>query len=61
MIRVLKENGMAYISITRSFSRRDKREVDAKEWRNILSRFKVIKEGSSLFERWALVKKLTLQ
>lgn len=57
MIRVLKKNeGLAYISVTRTFSRRDKRDVNAEEWKRILKNFNVIKEGSSIFERWALVK-----
>lgn len=57
MIRILKkDNGMAYISVTRTFFGQDKRDVNPKEWKNILANFIVIKDGVSLTERWALVK-----
>jgi len=56
MKRVLKEGGLMYLSVTRSFGKRDKLSVDEKEWREILNSFKVVREGKSLTELWALVK-----
>lgn len=56
MRRVLKGGGLMYLSVSRSFSKGDKLSVNEKEWREILNSFKVIREGKSLAELWALVK-----
>ncbi|AAK42088.1 class I SAM-dependent methyltransferase [Saccharolobus solfataricus] len=58
--RILKDSGLAYISVTRSFITKDKKDVSGKEWKEILSQFKVVKEGKSLLERWAIVQQKTL-
>jgi len=56
MKRVLKDGGLMYLSVSRSFSKGDRLSVNEKEWREILNSFKVIREGRSLMELWALVK-----
>ncbi|WP_338604539.1 class I SAM-dependent methyltransferase [Sulfolobus tengchongensis] len=55
--RILKNDGLVYLSVTRNFIGKDKRDVDEREWREILSNFKVIKEGKSIMERWAVVRR----
>lgn len=56
MRRILKKDGLIYISVTKTFLGRDNKSVDKKEWGKILEEFTVLKSGESLTERWALVK-----
>lgn len=51
--RILKPDGLAHLSITRTFLRRDQRAVDVEEWRGILAGFRVVEEGRGLLGRWA--------
>ncbi|ARM75544.1 class I SAM-dependent methyltransferase [Acidianus manzaensis] len=56
IIRVLnKEKGIAYISVTKGLFGKDERDVSQEEWKNILSKFNVIKQGNSIMERWAII------
>jgi len=53
--RVLKKEGMAFLSVS-SFGRRsDSRHVDASEWEDLLSGFRIVKQGRTLTGRWSLV------
>ncbi|AWR96924.1 methyltransferase domain-containing protein [Acidianus sulfidivorans JP7] len=55
--RILKkDSGKCYISVTKGYLIKDKRDVSKEEWKKILNRFKVIKEGESIMERWAVVE-----
>ncbi|MBI4257661.1 MAG: class I SAM-dependent methyltransferase [Thaumarchaeota archaeon] len=53
--RTLKPDGSAYMSVAKTFRRKDPRNVGKAEWRSILEGFRVIKERTSLTARWALV------
>ncbi|PVU77426.1 class I SAM-dependent methyltransferase [Sulfolobus islandicus] len=57
--RILKDNGLAYISVTRSFLIKDKMDVSGDEWKKILGQFKIIREGKNLMERWAVVQQIS--
>jgi ubiquinone/menaquinone biosynthesis C-methylase UbiE len=57
--RILKPEGKAYISVTRAFSKRDVRAVSSAEWREIISRFNIVKRGEGIAQRWALISKAT--
>jgi hypothetical protein len=52
----MKKDGIAYISVSRPAL--DPLSVDSGEWSLLLSKFQVIRKGSSLTSRWAIVKKL---
>ncbi len=56
MKRTLKPDGSAYMSVGKiiPFSK-DPRDVSKVEWRSILEGFRIIKEGSSIITRWAVV------
>lgn len=56
MKRTLKPDGSAYMSVGKiiPFSK-DPRDVSKLEWRSILEGFRIIKEGSSIITRWAVV------
>ena len=56
MKRTLKPDGSAYMSVGKiiPFSK-DPRDVRRVEWRSILEGFRIIKEGSSIITRWAVV------
>jgi len=56
IIRVMKKDGIAYMSVSRPAL--DPLSVDSGEWSLLLSKFQVIRKGSSLTSRWAIVKKL---
>lgn len=53
--RILKDDGLAYLSVARFGSKRDPRAVTAVEWKSILEGFRVRKSGKGLLTRWALV------
>lgn len=53
--RVLKKDGVAFISVTSFGIKGDKRHVGRAEWRQILGNFNVIEEGRRLTSRWCLV------
>ena len=55
--RILKRDGMAYLSVARFSGRKDPRSVTAGEWAQILARFRVRESGRGLLTRWALVSK----
>ena len=56
--RVLKPNGLAYISVTKVFRRRDPKAVTKQEWKGILESFNVQETGEGLTNRWATVSLL---
>ncbi len=56
IIRVLKPDSTAYISVSRSFMN-VKPGINSNEWNEILSRFKVLDAGTGLTDRWAIVQK----
>jgi len=53
--RILKPQGHAYISITRSFRRMDPRAVTKEEWKQILNSFNVRENGEGFTNQWAVV------
>ena len=53
--RILKPQGQAYISITKSFRRMDPRAVTKEEWKQILKSFNLQKNGEGFTNRWAIV------
>ena len=53
--RMLKKDGLAYLSVTRFGRKRDPRTVTAEEWECMLKGFHVRGSGSGLLTRWALV------
>lgn len=57
-IRVLKLNAVSYISVSRSFIN-VKPGINAKEWNEILAKFKVLDAGEGLTDRWAVIQKIT--
>ncbi|AWR98519.1 class I SAM-dependent methyltransferase [Metallosphaera hakonensis] len=56
MYRVLRKGGKAYVS-SRKGRGKDPRNVSWSEWRDLLSSFSRVREGSSFLEWWALVEK----
>jgi len=53
--RILKPNGLAYISVTKVFRRNDPKAVTKEEWSQILEGFNVQETGEGLTNRWATV------
>lgn len=53
--RILKPNGLAYISVTKVFRKKDPKAVTIQEWKRILAGFKVQEMGEGLTNRWATV------
>jgi ubiquinone/menaquinone biosynthesis C-methylase UbiE len=54
--RILKEDGSAYLSVSRIMRKKDPRAVTQAEWREIISgNFKIVREGQRLTSRWAEV------
>ncbi|ABP95171.1 Methyltransferase type 11 [Metallosphaera sedula] len=56
MRRVMRRSARAYVS-SRKGRGKDPRSVKEEEWKELLSKFKVIRSGSSFMEWWALVEK----
>lgn len=57
MNRILKNNGLAYISVSKNFLLRDKMNVSKDEWIEILKNYIIIKYGEDFLSRWAIIKK----
>jgi len=55
--RILKPNGLTYLSVTRLFRKGDSRGVRREEWNRILTEFSVKEKGEGIINRWALVSK----
>jgi len=53
--RILKPQGLAYVSVTKLFRKKDPKAVTKEEWRRILEGFRVRENGESLLNRWATV------
>jgi ubiquinone/menaquinone biosynthesis C-methylase UbiE len=53
--RILKPNGLAYLSVTKAFRRGDARAVQKEEWNQMLASFSVKERGEGLMNRWATV------
>jgi SAM-dependent methyltransferase len=53
--RILKPQGLAYLSVTKAFRRSDPKAVGKEEWKRILEGFKVRENGEGLITRWAIV------
>jgi hypothetical protein len=53
--RILKPNGLAYISVTKVFRRKDPKAVTIQKWKRMLEGFKVQEMGEGLTNRWATV------
>jgi ubiquinone/menaquinone biosynthesis C-methylase UbiE len=53
--RILKPQGLAYLSVTKAFRKKDPRAVTKEEWKRILGEFRVLENGKSLLSRWATV------
>lgn len=53
--RILKPNGLAYISVTKVFRRRDRKAVTIQEWKRILEGFNVQEMREGLTNRWTTV------
>lgn len=56
IVRVLKNNSYAYVSITRQFFNA-KPGISDEEWDQMLERFKVVKSSSGLIQKWTIVQK----
>ncbi|HZW57860.1 MAG TPA: class I SAM-dependent methyltransferase [Nitrososphaerales archaeon] len=56
--RILKPEGRAYLSITKSSRKNDQRTVIKDEWRKLLlGSFEILDEGEGFASRWALLSK----
>lgn len=53
--RILKPTGLAYISVTKVFRKKDLKAVSREEWNRILTTFNVRESGEGLLNRWATV------
>ena len=53
--RVLKKDGVAFISVTSFGMKGDRKHVSRSEWRQMLSKFNVLEEGRRLTSWWCLV------
>ncbi len=53
--RILKSDGLAYISVTKAFMKKDPRSVTKEKWMQILESFNVRENGEGLVNRWATV------
>ncbi len=53
--RILKPSGLAHLSVTKVFRKKDPRAVTREEWNVILESFKVLQTGEGLTNRWATV------
>jgi SAM-dependent methyltransferase len=53
--RMLKKDGLAYLSVTKFGRKKDPRTVTAEEWERMLGGFRVVSSGEGLLTRWALV------
>ncbi len=53
--RILKPDGLAYISVTKVLRKKDPRTVTKEEWKRILEGFWVQENGEGLTSRWAAV------
>ncbi len=56
-MRILKNGGNAFISVNRSSSPSDSRDLTSSEWKSIKKRFNVVADGNSLISRWAIINK----
>lgn len=56
-MRILKNGGNAFISVNRSSSPSDSRDLTSSEWESIKKRFNVVADGNSLISRWAIINK----
>lgn len=57
IMRVLKPNGKAYISINAMGTKNDNYHVDPYEWARLTAEFKILRSGRSIITRWILVAK----
>jgi len=53
--RILKHDGLAYISITKVFRKKDQRNVSKEEWNRTLESFNVRGTGDGYTNRWAII------
>jgi SAM-dependent methyltransferase len=53
--RILKPQGLAYLSVTKLFRRKDPKAVTREEWLRILDGFRVREDGEGFLNRWATV------
>jgi ubiquinone/menaquinone biosynthesis C-methylase UbiE len=53
--RILKPQGIAYLSITKAYRRKDPKAVNNEEWKRILEGFRVRENGEGLLTRWSTV------
>jgi len=53
--RVLKPQGLAYLSVTKAFRKNDPKAVTKEEWNRILEGFWIRENGEGLLNRWATV------
>ena len=58
-IRMLKNRGNAFISVNRSSSESDERNLTLREWESIKKKFNVVADGKSLTSRWIIIDKNT--
>jgi len=53
--RILKPEGLAYLSVSRMCRRNDPKAVRKNEWNDLLSKFDVKERGERLTSRWAVI------
>lgn len=56
-MRILKPGHFVFLSVNKSKSSKDKRDVNTIEWNEIKKRYKVVEEGNSLISRWIVIQK----
>jgi len=56
-MRILKPGHFVFLSVNKSNSSKDKRDVSTQEWNELKKQYKVIEEGSSLISRWVVIQK----
>ncbi len=55
-LRILKPGGIAFISVNKSSSKNDSRDVGIEEWNIIKKKLDIIKEGETLISRWFIMR-----
>jgi hypothetical protein len=53
--RILKPQGLAFLSVTKVFRKKDPKAVTKDEWGRLLKGFMVRENGEGLLNRWATV------
>lgn len=56
-MRILKPDHFLFLSVNKSRSSKDARDVSTQEWNKLKKQYKVVEEGNSLISRWVIIQK----